>query len=365
MNKTQKLKYNRSKGEAIFLQLRSEVNSIVSELKDKRRSEIIFKSILFPSLYIGAWVCAIAMGNRLWILLACYFSMGLLLVLNYLNVIHDAVHHTIFRSRKMNELYVYIFDLMGANSYMWKNRHVLYHHNYPNVNGWDTDIDQSALVRITPHTPTSHFHRYQHIYLPFIYPLFLFNWLFIRDFRDFFDRSRIVHKKITVPVKEYAKLFFFKVIFISYTLFIPRLVLGISWMYIVCAFIVMVLTASIFALIVLLPPHANVDAEFPVPDENRILPYDWFTHMLRTTNDVTGENWWTRFVLGNFNYHVVHHLFPGIHHAYYPEITRRLVNKAAQYRLPYRSFPLGVALKKHYELLKLHKTDFDIWEEDM
>ena len=32
---------------------------------------------------------------------------------------------------------------MGANSYIWKIRHIRLHHNYPNVMGWDSDFEQS------------------------------------------------------------------------------------------------------------------------------------------------------------------------------------------------------------------------------
>ncbi|MBN8858980.1 MAG: fatty acid desaturase [Sphingobacteriales bacterium] len=365
MIKAQKLKYQKGSNDQIFQQLRSEANTIVNRLVDKRKGERVFKAILFPTLYFAAWACILLWGRNPAVLFSCYPLMGVLLVLNYLNVIHDAVHHAIFKSRRLNEQWVYLFDLMGANSYIWKTRHVLYHHNYPNVDGWDTDIDQSALVKVVPQAPSSRFHKYQHIYLPFIYPLFLFNWLLIRDFKDFFSNSRIVQKRISIPKKEFVKLFFFKALYFMYMLVVPKLVLGISWATLLPAFIIMIFTASILALLVLLPPHANIEAEFPSPDNNKRLPYDWLLHMLKTTNDVNGENWFTRFVLGNYNYHIVHHLFPNIHHSYYPEITERLKLHAANNHLPYRSYQFGATLKNHYLLLKQNRTDFNIWEEDM
>jgi linoleoyl-CoA desaturase len=127
----------------------------------------------------------------------------------------------------------------------------------------------------------------------------------------------------------------------------------------------MLFTASVFALIVLLPPHANVGSDFPAADENGRLPHDWFMHMLKTTNDVDGTNWFTRFVMGNYNFHIVHHLFPNVHHSYYPEITQQLKILSNKYNLPYRSYSLTGALKNHYLLLKQNSGDFNIWEEDM
>ena len=348
-----------------FLLLRAEVKEIVTRFTPERRNEILFKAFLFPFTYFFFWMLALLFGANPWLLFSCYFFMGIAIVLNYLNVIHDSVHHTIFNSRRMNDRYTYLFDLMGANSFIWKTRHIRYHHNYPNVDGWDTDIDQSALVRIVPHSKLSVFHKYQHIYLPFIYPLFLFNWLLIRDFKDFFSKKRTVQKLIKIPPAEYIKLFVFKTVFFVSVIVLPKIILGISWLMALNAFCVMVLSASIFSLIVLLPPHANTTSEFPTPDSEKKLPYSWLLHMLKTTNDVNGENWFTRFVMGNYNYHIVHHLFPNIHHAYYPEITRALKRLSAQYNLPYRSYSLGTSLMNHYRILKQNRSDFDVWEESM
>ena len=366
MKKEQKLFYRKGIQDNLFARLRAEAKEIVNDTSFKYKNEIVFKAVLFPALYFGAWIIAMVYGRQNHsILFVGYLAMGLLLVLNYLNVVHDAVHNTIFKNKRQNELYVYLFDIMGANSFIWKTRHILFHHNYPNVNGWDTDIDQSSIVKIAPHAASSKLHKYQHIYLPFIYPLFLFNWLLIRDFKDFFSRQRIVHKKINIPFIEYVKLLLFKALFFTYMILLPVFLCKISAKTVLPAFIIMVLTASIFALIVLLPPHANIESDFPEPDKNNTLPYGWFMHMLRTTNDVNGENWFTRFVLGNFNYHIVHHLFPNIHHSFYPKITKKLKLIAIENNLPYRSYPLFTSLKMHYLLLKKNSGDFNIWEEDM
>lgn len=365
MQKNLKPYYKKEGYEQLFRQLRTEANSVAATIDAERRTLIIVKAILFPSLYFITWGCAVTWGYNNWVLFSSYGFLGLLLVLNYLNIIHDAVHHTIFRSKALNNLFVYIFDLMGANSYIWKMRHIKFHHNYPNVNGWDTDIEQSSLIRITVHAPISRFHKYQHLYMPLLYPLFLFNWLLIRDFKDFFDKNRTVQRLIKIPVIEYIKLFLFKTLFLSYMIILPKLILGISWLTIIAAFALMILVATFFALTVLLPPHANTEADFPVPGAQQDLPYSWFEHMLKTTNDVDGENWFTRFVLGNYNYHVAHHLFPNIHHAFYPEITRVLQKLCNAHQLPYRSYTLYTALKNHYLLLKQNRADFDVWEEAM
>jgi len=349
----------------MFLQLRHEVNETVKILEPERKFFITLKAILFPSLYFFAYFAALLWGFNIYVLYMCYFMMGVLLVLNFLNLIHEAVHNTLFKNKTLNSWYVKFFDLMGANSYIWKIRHIRLHHNYPNVMGWDSDIEQSEMARVFPHGDYSKMHKYQHIYLPFLYPFFLFNWLLIRDFKDFFNKKKVVWKVTSVPAIEYVKLFVFKAVFIFYTLFLPMLILHISFVQIFIAFLIMVFTASIIALTVLLPPHANTESEFPLPSENGKMPTSWFLHQLTCTSDVVEDNWFTRFFMGCFNYHIAHHLFPAVHHVYYPEVTKVIEQFAAKNNLPYRKFPLMTSLKNHYRLLKQNAFHENIFEETM
>src|SRR5215813_11661974 len=150
MRRLDKPQYGKTGNEFAFQQLRRDVNKIVEELTPRRRKGIIFKAIFFPALYVSFYLTAIRFGSNLTILYSCYFFLGLLLVFIFLNIIHDAVHGSIFQSKKLNKAYGHLFDLMGANSYIWQIRHVKFHHNYPNVNGWDTDIEQSDLARVFP-----------------------------------------------------------------------------------------------------------------------------------------------------------------------------------------------------------------------
>jgi linoleoyl-CoA desaturase len=349
----------------IFRLLREEVKNIIAKLEPKRANEIRLKAILFPLLYLITYASALLWGNNTLLFYACYFILGLLIVMTFLNIIHDAVHGAIFKTGWLNKWYVHFFDMMGANSFMWKQRHVRFHHNYPNVNGWDTDIEQSNLFRVFPDSSFSGFHRYQHIYLPLLYPFYLANWLLVRDFKDFFDRRRTVHRLIVIQPIEYIKLFFFKAFFFFYMIALPKIVLDITWWQSITAFALMLFTASIFSLLVLLSPHANTESEFPLPDEQNKLPHSWMAHMMLTTNDITNDNFFIRFFMGCFNYHVAHHLFPNINHIFYPEITQCLKRYAKLYNLPYRAYSLRTSLKNHYRLLRLNRIQESIFEETM
>jgi len=357
--------FPKDESDKLFHRIRERVNRVVSELESRRRKSLIVKAILFPTLYIAAWITAIMRGHDLRVLYGCYFVMGLMLVINFLNLVHDAAHGVLFKSKRWNRIYLRCFDLLGANSYIWALRHTRLHHNYPNVMGWDSDVEQSSLARIFPHGPFSSIHKYQHIYLPFIYPLYLLNWLLVRDFKDYFNKRKAVWKVTDIPRTEYIKLFFFKFLFLLYTIAIPAWVTGVSWRAAIGAFLVMVFTASIFSLVVLLSPHANTENEFPLPDDDNRLPYSWFVHQLRHTNDITHDNWFVRTFMGSFNYHVAHHLFPAVPHIYYPEVTGIIREEAEKHGLPYRAYPLTVTLKNHYRLLKQNRQPFTIFDETM
>lgn len=363
MERVAKLVFPKDDQDELFYRIRGRVNRLVEELEPGYRRHMLLKACLFPPLYFGLYALALASGRNPAVLYGCYAGMGLLLVVNFLNLIHDAVHGVLFRSKKWNSLFIRFFDLMGANSYVWSIRHTRLHHNYPNIMGWDSDIEQSSLARIFPHGAYSRIHKYQHLYLPFIYPLYLLNWLLVRDFKDFFNRKKAVWKVTVIPVSEYWILFGFKLFFLFYTIVLPKLVLGITWMQALTAFLIMVFIASIFSLLVLLSPHANTENEFPLPDAKNKLPYSWFIHQLRNTNDVVHDNWFIRWFMGSFNYHVAHHLFPAVSHVYYPEITRLIREEAEKHHLPYRAYPLITTLVNHYRLLRENRQPENIFEE--
>ena len=112
------------------------------------------------------------------------------------------------------------------------------------------------------------------------------------------------------------------------------------------------LAGSVLAMIVLLTPHVNAENDFPVPDENRMLENSWFLHQLRTTNDIKNTNWFVRNFMGNFNYHLSHHLFPNISAVYAPEVTEVIREFLDENGLPYKSYSIKDSLAKHFQLIR-------------
>ena len=364
----QKPSYNKITEEnKLFNELRKRVNDRVAQNPEDRDVYIKIKAVVLPLLYFGLYVFALlnVQNSSLYYLLFAF--MGITLVLIYLNLIHEAAHNNIYKSKKLNSAVLKIFDLVGANSYIWKKRHIVSHHGYPNVDGWDTDIEQSGVLKIYPHIEATGIQKIQHRIFFLIYPLYLFNWMFIRDFRDFFQKDRVIAKSQgEIPVKEKVRMIAFKAFYFFYQIFIPVMLFDVAWQMAVGAWFLQVVVASVFALFVLLPLHPLPENEFPQIDENNGLPYSFLRHQFEVTNDLKENNWFVRHVLGNFNFHVAHHLFPNYSYVYYNEITDEIQQFAAEKGFNYKQFPMTVALRKHYELLESNAVSVShIMEEAM
>jgi Fatty acid desaturase len=99
------------------------------------------------------------------------------------NVEHDGGHQAYSSSPWVNKLTAMTLELIGGSSYLWKWKHVVFHHTYVNVTGHDTDIDLGILARLTPHQTLRSYHRWQHLYLWPLYGLLAIKWQLFDDFR--------------------------------------------------------------------------------------------------------------------------------------------------------------------------------------
>jgi linoleoyl-CoA desaturase len=346
-----------------FKILREQVKQVLDELPASRLRIMRYKAFFLPAAYFGIYVAALFQTNYFLFCLA-YILLGFMLVIIFLNLIHEASHNTLLKGKRNNQRYMFLFDLIGANSYMWHRRHIKLHHNFTNVNGWDSDIEKSKFLKVHPFDYKKPRHQYQHL-LIFLYPLFITNWFLLRDFKYFFNPKMIVRKLGNPPWQEYVKLFFFKFLFVGYLVVVPVLITPFQWWHTALALFIMLLSAGFFALTVLLPPHVNTSNQFPVVNAEMKLQQSWLMHQLNTTNDVTTSNWITKHIMANCNCHIAHHLFPNISHVYAKEVTAAISKYSMEAGLPYRSYPLFTTLKNHYRLIKTNGRWIDILEEDM
>ena len=325
--------------------------------KDNQLTKYATKFFYFKAFLLIAVYCALYFSIFIFksdsIQLVCMILMGPFAILIGINVAHDAAHGNISSQKWINQTFLFCFDLLGANSYMWKKRHVLSHHAFPNVLNSDADLKQNPLVRIFPHDTIKKIHRYQFIYAPLLYLLYTINWLFFRDFKDFFSKQIGSLKLTRHASTELLKLLFFKLFYISYIFGFPLLFADISWKLLLIGFIGMNFGASLLITLALIPSHVAENSLFLLPNESGEMPHPWSHHQVLSVIDFATGNWFLNFFFGGFNHHVTHHLFPHINHVHSVHLTPIIKQTTAEFHLPYNHENSFLnAYISHFKLLK-------------
>jgi linoleoyl-CoA desaturase len=69
--------------------------------------------------------------------------------------------------------------------------------------------------------------------------------------------------------------------------------------------------------------HVEATA-YPTTDEKGNINSSWLMNQIKSSNDMHPFSSAANFILGGFNNHIAHHLFPHIHHVHYPALNRIL-----------------------------------------
>ena len=272
-----------------------------------------------------------------------------------LNIVHDASHNALFKKRIWNKLLLFSMNLIGSMGYTYRLNHVKIHHNFPNVIGIDADLNQaSPFIRFSPGADKHSLHRYQHLYAPFIYLFYTLNLIFIKDFQDF----KFIPKKdsplldIKHPAKAYLELFVSKLFYVGYALVLPLLFLNIVWWKILIGYVLVNIVMSIVLVSLQVLIHSNDKAHFIACDADGLIQRNWAVHNLLNTTDINADSKFLTFWLGGLNTHAIHHLFPGICHIHYVELTKILKNTAQEFKLTYTNFTIWESIRSHFVFLK-------------
>ena len=347
--------------DAFFSTLKQRVDAYFEDhdMGPKANGFFYFKLALFVSIHVMLYTTVLRTSNVQLAVLSMVL-MGPMSIIIGINVAHDAAHGSIAKPRWVNQLFLSFFDLLGANAYMWKNRHVHSHHIYPNILDHDADLKQNPMVRIFPNDEIKWYHKYQHFYTPLLYLLYTLNWLHYRDFQDFRTEQIGSYQNTRTPAREFAKLIGFKLFYILYILVIPMLFSTLTTYQVLGGYLLMHFAASTFITLAIVPSHVAEDSAFPLPDEKGELEHSWAHHQVHTVIDFATQNPIINFLFGGFNHHLAHHLFPNICHVHYPNITPIIKETAAEFGLTYKhESSLKNAYISHFKLLK--KNGLPAW----
>lgn len=339
---------------AFHREIRRRVDDYFHTTGRRRRDcwQMHVKTAVFMAGFAASYVLLVFVAQTWWHALLLAGLLGLLAAGIGMNVEHDGGHQAYSSSPWINTLMAMTLELIGGSSYLWRWKHVVFHHTYVNVTGHDTDIDLGILARLTPHQTRRAYHRWQHIYLWPLYGLLAIKWQLFDDFRKLIT-GRISHQRFPRP--KGGELLIFaagKAVFFTLAFVIPLSLhsAGAVLMFYVVTFAVTGMVLSVVFQVA----HCVEEAEFPLPrsDSGRI-EHAWAVHQAETTVDFARRSRVVTWLLGGLNFQIEHHLFPKISHVNYPAISRVVEATCRDFGIPYlqhTSFRAGIA--SHFRWLR-------------
>lgn len=341
-----------------FTTLNKRVNEYFKTNKIDRHAngEMVVKTLFMFSLYFlpyGLIVGEVVTGTLGLLLLVLVMSIGAAGI--GLSVMHDANHGAYSKVPWVNAAIGYSLNLIGASSFNWKMQHNVMHHTFTNIHEEDEDISPRGVLRMTPHSRWKRIHQYQFIYAWFLYGLMTIVWVLFKDFVRIirYDKNGLAKKfKANITV-EWVILIGSKLFYIGYMIVIPLLFTSLVWWQVLVGILLMHYVTGFILAIIFQPAHVIEGTEFPLPDENNQMEYNWAVHQLFTTTNFGHKSRLFSWYVGGLNFQIEHHLFPNICHVHYRKISSIVQETAKEFNLPYKSFQtFAGALLGHVRLLK-------------
>ena len=336
--------------------LRQRVNQYFKDNNITRfgNREMVVKTVVLLGVYLAAYVLILTLPINPWWMLPLVVAMGFSKAGIGMSVMHDALHGSYSKNKRVNQWIGYTTYMVGANPSVWKIQHNLLHHTYTNIHGLDEDIDDKAIIRLSEHAPLRWFHRYQHIYGMFLYG----GMTLLMTVNDLFKllryrRKGFVKKQSMRFGQEFTKLIATKIFYFFFILGLPMLVTALTWWQVLLGFLLMHLIAGYVLSIIFQMAHIVEGAHQPLPADDNAMENTWAIHQLETTANFARHNRILNWYVGGLNFQVEHHLFPHICHVHYRQLSDIVRKTAEDFQLPYHMNPsFRYALRSHLRTLR-------------
>lgn len=315
---------------------------------------MIFKTVFFLSGIIIAYGMLISGQFGLWTMLFLSIAIGAFSAFIGFNVCHDAIHGAYSSKKWVNKSLGLIFNLIGANAYVWSITHNKIHHTYTNIPDHDEDIEVApGLIRLSPLDEYKPHMRYQHYYAFFLYGLASLSWVLRKDYVKFFQKKIGQYDNTNHHKIEYFNLFFFKAVYYTISIVLPLTLLDITWWQFLIGFFALHLTKGLIMGLVFQLAHVVEGTNFPFPNDQGNIQEAWAVHQMQTTANFARKNKLANILCGGLNFQIEHHLFPQICHTHYVKISEIVKETAEEHGIAYiESETFFGALKSHYHMLK-------------
>ena len=329
-----------------FTELKSRVEAHLKTQPD-RRWEVVAKSALIVGWWVGSWVALVFFAQTWWQALLASVSLGFAMAGIGFNTQHDGGHQAVSKGRAVNRAMAFTLDLLGGSSWVWHWKHNVQHHTTPNVVGLDADIDIQPFVRLSPEQAWRPWHRFQHLYVWFLYALLAIKWHFVDDFKDVLT-GRIGTQAFPRPRGlELVGFVAGKLLFVTWAFVVPSFFHPLH--YVLGGYLVASVVLSLCLAITFQAAHCVESADFPAGAETT----DWARHQVRTSVDFghAGSPWGV--LVGGLDFQTLHHLFPRVPHVQLAGLAPILAEVSARHGVHYRVLPgMGAAVASHARWLK-------------
>ena len=311
-----------------------------------------FKVVFYLCAWWGTWAQVALVQHSLPVDLALIVALSTLTMATAYNVSHDAVHGTISERPWVNELLFQLtFNIFGPNAYLWRLRHAVMHHMCVNIPGLDFNIEASDILRFSPTQKWRPMHRYQHLYAPFAYLVFTMHWIWVKDFQ-MLRLSRIGNvAQIEHTPRRVLEIVFWKLVHVVLMFVLPVMVGGYSIGTVLAGYVIWQALGSFQFVLTFTGSHLNRGLVFVERDDAGRVPHSFYEHQLHTSMDFHPESGVLTFLIGGFNAHIAHHMFPHICSVHYPKLTPIIRRTALEFGLPYRQTTLARLFVDHFRYL--------------
>ena len=328
-----------NKNKAFFNALKTEVDAYFEKAGIRKTGnwKLYGKTMILIPGMLGLYALLLfvnmhwALTSFLWLL------FGLTMTAIGFNVMHDACHGSFSTKGWVNNIFGLTNNFLGGNAFMWKLKHNIIHHTYTNIDGVDDDINNMPFMRECTTQPWKPMHRYQSIYMFFLYG-FTSLFMFFTDYIKYFSRHIY-----TTPLKKMSSsdhIIFWagKIFFIIFYIALPIALIG--WKGWLLGFVISQFAFGLTLAFVFQLAHVVEHAEFDSAgvDPKRIED-EWAIHQVKTTANFASKNKIVTWFVGGLNYQIEHHLFPRISHIHYPAISKIVKETCEKFELHYINFP--------------------------
>lgn len=346
------VQFNMQKSKEFYEDLKKQVKAYFADQQksDKGNWVLYTKTIILLTTWIALYLCILFVAKSTLAVVWFYVAFGLVGALIGFNVMHDWGHGSYSKNKKLNTVMWYAMNLLWSDINFWKISHNVLHHTFTNIEWYDDDIENRPIFRFHPDQKIRRFHKYQHIYGPIAYGLWLWNWIFYSDFRKFFKWNWGQHQIARLTLRDKILFWITKIGLIAIYYIIPATQVG--WWAALLGLVLMYYFMSLFVTTIFQLAHVLENTSMVSHKDYKVEEHRAVHQLETTANFSMRSKFWT-WLLGGLNFQVEHHLFPQISHVHYPQLAKIVQRVCHQYDIPYHAYAtIGDAFVSHLKYIK-------------